>query len=632
MVKNILLFIYTYTLICFGFCRVRMSIEPTTDSSIPLSEKVMEESSTNTLSLFKDSVFNDAYDKFKDHLDKELVPQNILDRCLMRGLQFVQKNDREMAQVVPTLQLLLQNGAQWKDGKLLEYQLTPYHLICKSIGDHHELLDLMISISGQALVDTRDEHSHTALLYAVQNANINCVRSLITNGSDVNMSIGSKIYERYGPCGRNAYTSPLVDALTLLLDKKTQSTIIMTEILDLLLESGVDVNLPNSYYGVSPMNIAINKRNVECAVKLIQKGAHLNATDVDGYSVWARAAAIGSVEVLKCMFEHGINKNSKDPKLGDSLLCWVVGSCSIEALRYLLELGVSFPKSTPDSEFQLCQRCGTNRLIFTDRKSVKSDPCMQAVHCNATKVVELFEEYGSPSSESFEAVRDAVQTSRLESLKYLLSKHTYPINIDYMAVNNRRSGCGTLLTEECYSHKVKITKLLLDHGADPNKKSCKGKSASPLLDAIQNSHEEIIALYIRSGVDVNLMSCDYRHGDVIPFEAAILHGRLYGAEMLLLSGCSCGMYSLGNSDMTNIPSDLKELMDEWNVHENNAIPLKQLCRKKILSHLSPQADNKITNLPLPTHIITYLGIPELDGVLAQCKTYDRFRCQFTYQL
>ena len=102
----------------FGFCRMRMSIEPTADSSLLLWEEMMDDSSISTLSLFKDSVFNDATNVFKEHLEKEQVPQNILDRCLMRGLQVVQRQDGEMLQVAPTLQILLQFGAQWKDGAL----------------------------------------------------------------------------------------------------------------------------------------------------------------------------------------------------------------------------------------------------------------------------------------------------------------------------------------------------------------------------------------------------------------------------------------------------------------------------------------------------------------------------------
>ena len=77
---------------------------------------------------------------------------------------------------------LVQNGStkhRSKDG------MTPYHIICQSSGHHAELLDLTINLCGPALVNTRSENGSTALLCAVQNANLNCVKCLIANGANV---------------------------------------------------------------------------------------------------------------------------------------------------------------------------------------------------------------------------------------------------------------------------------------------------------------------------------------------------------------------------------------------------------------------------------------------------------------
>ena len=121
-----------------------MSIESTSESNSLLPNEMSDGSSTNTLSLFEDSFFNDAHDAFEVHLDKDPVEQNILDRCLMSGLHIVRNDGRELSRVTPTLLLLLKFGAQWINNGtrlngLLENGMTPYHLICKSSGDHHEL-------------------------------------------------------------------------------------------------------------------------------------------------------------------------------------------------------------------------------------------------------------------------------------------------------------------------------------------------------------------------------------------------------------------------------------------------------------------------------------------------------------
>ena len=611
-----------------------MGNKPTTDSRLHLLEEQMDES-TSTLSLFKDSLFKDATSTFKEHLEKERVQQNCLDKCLMLGLQVVQRQDLEMLQVAPTLQILLQFGAQWKHRALLKHQMTPYHLICNSTGDHYELLDAMIKISGRSLIDKKDDKAITALLYAVHNANVSCVRSLIANGADVNITTSNYkvygVYEDYHGSLLSAKFSPLVVTLDVLLHKQTHSSIIMTEILDLLLESKADVNIPNSKSEASPINIAIMRQHVECIVKLIKNGAQLNNIAFHEY-VWARAAHLGSVEILKCMLEKGLDKDCTDQRLGKSFLYWVSKSRSVEAVSYLLDLGVTVPNFTPKSK--QCSQCETNRLYFDVFDS--RDPCMQAIGYKDLKIVKLLEEHGSQSCKYLEALQNAVRYLNLGSVEYLLSKYTYPLNDEYMSYNK----CGTclvLLTEPCFdtygTDKVKITKLLLDHGADPNKKICNGKGTSALINAISQSHAAIIALFIRNGVDINFRSYMYDRirsymydcmdNYVLPFEASILLDRPYVAEMLLVAGCSCGVYSLGNNDMANINYYLKDWMEKWHVHENNVIPLKQQCRRMLLNHLSPQADKKILELPLPAGVIRYLSIPELDDILDVCKTSTR---------
>ena len=181
---------------------------------------------------------------------------------------------------------------------------------------------------------------------------------------------------------------------------------------------------------------------------------------------------MGSVEVVKCMIGHGIDKDFTDPQHGCSLLSWVVSVHSVEAVRYLLDLGVAFPKVAPSSEFKLCQICGTNRLFLVEREK-QQDPCVRAVNFNEPKIVELLDECSSSSLKCVRALRDAVRSSILGAVEYLLSKYTYSINVDYLAnlrTPRGKTTCGTFLTESCYKNKVKITKLLLDHGADPNKK------------------------------------------------------------------------------------------------------------------------------------------------------------------
>ena len=553
-----------------------MNIETPTESN----EEQEMGNSINTLSLFGDSIFGAALDPLKVHLEKESVEQNVLDVCLMSGLHIVQRKSREMHQVAPSLQLLMQHGAQWKDGALLEDQMTPHHLICQSIGDHYELLDWMLKSSpGRALINTKDNHGFTPLCHAVQNANINCVRTLFANKADANMAGPGWCTNTNAP-----FPSPIVMAIERLQPDSILSSSIMTDIFDLLLDNGVNIN-KSSTWGESylPIHYAIDYRNVECVIKFIKKGANLNPRDYDIHDFWGRAARLGSVELVKCLLNHGIDKDSVDEG-GRSLLTNVIRCGDAEAVRYVLDLGVTVTSYTPEVELEPCQGCGTNRLLLDrDSHRDKDDPMKVAVSGANLEIVQMLVEHDSQSCQSFFVLLDAVRTGNVGVLEYLLNKYTYPLNVKYNCTAPHWLTYFTILAEPYYRNTIKITKVLLDHGADPNMKICVEKESSNLLEAIERRHEEVIAMYIRNGVDVDYRSCDRYYGMVLPFEASVLHDRLYVTEMLLVSGCSYGMFSLDNNQQIkdDIKSDLKDLMNKWEVDENNVKPLQMQCRRMI---------------------------------------------------
>ena len=256
------------------------------------------------------------------------------------------------------------------------------------------------------------------------------------------------------------------------------------------------------------------------------------------------------------------------------------------------------------------------------------DPVMRSIYYNQLEMIKLLDDYGSQTCKSFNALKCAVILRKVEVVSYLLNKYTYPLNMEFIGCvktysNPSGSKRGyTLLTalklsRDTQSESLRIIKLLLDHGADPAKVMCTARSANASSKAISYRKSNILVWYIRSGVDINFRSYDYIHGRVLPFEASILLGYHDVADMLLISGCSCGVFSFDNNHMfkNNLKPEVENLMKEWTVQENNVIPLKQRCRNVILNHLSPRADLKIKKLPLPRCLIKFLNIPELDVIL-----------------
>ena len=571
-----------------------MSTDSTADSSSTQTEEQTIGGSTNTVAWLEACILNTDHDALQIHLENNQTEQSMLDRCLMFGLQIVQRKEQKLGRVAPTLLILLQSGAKWNPDSLLEHRMTPYHLICQSAGDHHELLDLLIQSSERTLLLSKDDYAYTALMHAVENANINCLRNLIAHGAEVKIDYSGR--------------QPDSPAIHKLQDHSKQTSLIMMEIFDLLLDNGVDVN--------KAMRTAMSLGNIECMKKLIAKGAKLD--NEEGY-------------VQKCVSYCCIGKDSTDQYVGD-ILWWVTKSGKVDAIRYMLDLGVTMPTNMNVSEachtHELCEICGLDMLVLDPRELCLLHPFLEAIRTDNLDVVKLFEEYGSKSFKYFTAIRLAVLHNSVNVIEYLHRKYRQPLDINYTAPDSVQD-CDiyhfTLLKEACYCRFIESAQYLYEHGAD---KVDLDRCPSALIVAIQSSYVEFIALLISSGVDINLRSYDYRWGYVLPFEAAVLHELTFdfvlsfAVEMLLVFGCSCGVFSLEEDHtfkdkLKNV--ELKNLMTKWNVQENNVKPLKQQCRRVILKHLSPRASKMIEKLPLPQCLIKYLSFPELEDIVARYK-------------
>ena len=613
-------------MICFYLFRVNMSTEPTAHSSrTHLDEQTLGGStntpdssrthpyeqtlggSTNTAALLEECILNADHDALQEHLENIQTEQSLLDRCLMFGLQIVQRKEQEMERVAPALQLLCQFGAKWNPDTLLEHQMTPYHLICLSTGDHHELLDLLIQSSERTLLHSKDDDECTALLYAVKNANINCVRILISHGAVETID--------------NSEDHPIIYAMWELLVTE-HSSVIMMKIFDLFLDTGPDIDKAFAF--------AMQVKQVECMKKLIVRGADI---DFPGGYVWRMMAGYGRADLLQCLVDRGIDKNVTDEN-GISLLWCVTCSGKVKAIRYLLNLGVTVPTYESKARHELCTHCGVDMLVLDDddQKQRTQDPCMEPIHMDKLKVVQLFEEYGSKSFKCFNSFRLAVISDSVTVVEYLHRKYRHSLNTNYTIVYSNSVAQSdykhtTLLEEACYHQSIKVIHYLLEHGVSLNKVDMH-RCSSALMVAIRSVHVRLIALLICNGADINFRSYVYKYGDVLPFEAALLRdyrfdlGVFYAVELLLVSGCSCGVFSLEEDHKFKaryIDCEIKNLMMKWNVQENNVKPLMQQCRRVILKHLSPRASKMIEKLPLPQCVIKYLGIPELDDIVARYR-------------
>ena len=584
----------------------------------------------NKLSFFMSFVLRKEQRALKLQLQNNQVQEGALDKCLLHAFQMLLREfenrykSKTITHLIHLLKLHLRFGAKW-DGTTLATpyinQVTPYHIICKCIDDQHEILELMIKADVGKLLDAKDSARVTPLLFAVTRANLNCVKILIRNGADINLPRDNS---------RSPGLTPLIEAVRVMYPTYDAQFAVRKEIFDFLLESGADVNKPDCKK-CTPLMHAASMGSVECIEKLLRIGAQLNVTDQKGRYIWEFAIELAnvdihkcpfhhgarsafndtvlkclsdhSVDVLKCLFDHGVAKDAADAH-GRSILYFAVSSGKVSLVRYILNQGINMIPDIPTPFHQYC------------KSDSNKDPCIKAIQLKRLDLVQMLDWYNCQMLRTLFALRSAVVLACESVIKYLLSKHNYPLNEIYAF--NSSFGVKvstTVLADACTHCSLKVITMLLNRGADPNIKNDTETCCTPLHRAITKRHGTMVAKLIRSGADMNARSFDDNVNLLLlPYEASVMYSNINAVAVLFISGCVRKVYH-GKSDGMPYKQRIVNQIKSWNLHDDSVSSLCQMCRTVILKQLSPATSKKINELPLPLAIMKYLGIPELDKYL-----------------
>ncbi|KAJ7274605.1 ankyrin repeat-containing domain protein [Mycena rebaudengoi] len=224
-----------------------------------------------------------------------------------------------------------------------------------------------------------------------------------------------------------------------------------TEIIRLLLENGADVNTPGL---VEP---AAYRGHLDIVVLLLESGAEFG-------SALAAAAERGHLEIVHLLVKMGGDINAGRSK---SALLAACGGGYTEIFNFLLE---NHPDINAVSHYgtALQAACEKGRIDFVRRLlDLGANVDLGSPHANPLQVASRY--------------------GHIEIVRFLLEHNANP-------------NVGMVLYEAAESSDDR-TRLLLEKGADPNRRSPDGDN--PLRIACWKRHREIVRLLIEHGADPN---------------------------------------------------------------------------------------------------------------------------------
>jgi len=319
-------------------------------------------------------------------------------------------------------------------------------------------------ISEGADVNAKTRVGYTLLHMAVGCGNVELVKVLISNGTNVNA--------QWGDDG----TAPLHIVVRNNSSKAKPAEIEIVKYL--ILQGKADVNIKETD-GMTPLHVAACSGNMDFVEILISNGADINAKNIygiaNGITPLHCATGVGeSVELAKFLISKGADVNAKCDDGGTSL-DYAKGKGNAAMVQYLT--GLSFK-----SQF---------KNIFDAAKEGTVEDVRYFVEVKGVTVNTKDNSNGTPLHS---AVDWRYNLNKTEKIQYLISK-----GADVNAKNDY--GFAPLQYAACNS--VAVVQLLASHGADVNTKDKNGKTPLHVVAESEHASVEALEYLISQGADVN---------------------------------------------------------------------------------------------------------------------------------
>ena len=340
-------------------------------------------------------------------------------------------------------------------------------------------IEMLKSLVKNNDINIKDDNGRAALIIAVNDNNLEMVKSLAELGADTNA--------RYN------------DGSTILMQAASKNDL---EMIELLLESGANINAEHN--SLVALRYAVIDKSFEAAKLLVKRGANVNVRDNSGGTLLMIAATNGHQEMITFLLKSGVDINAKND-VGHTALTYAAIYGSAETIKLLVESGANI-----------------NALDIRGMKNLITTPVLH----DDLETVKLLMKHGV----DINITNDSDETLLMLAVIYNRPKMVKFLMESGVNINAQDEWGNTALMLAVIYNSPKIVKFLMESGADISAQDKWGNTAL-MLAVIYNS-PKIVKFLMESGADINAQNKSGRTALIL----AVIYNRLEIVKFLMESG------------------------------------------------------------------------------------------------
>ncbi|MFC2281427.1 MAG: ankyrin repeat domain-containing protein, partial [Treponema socranskii subsp. buccale] len=417
---------------------------------------------------------------------------------------------------------------------------TPLHIAAIQ---HHKSIARYLLANG-AHTSAQDITGATPLHEAVRYGDIDIAKALLESGADVNAedNLGKTPVMLVIPEDkREAMYSLLIEHAADVAKKDAYGdtvlhtatmTSLAPSILELLVAGGADVNARNKD-GVSPLLIAVQKRNLSHVKFYAERGADINAADKAGNTPLSLALKDG--QAMLEMLVNRTNALSHDSNGNTPLHTAIIVGAQIEQIRYLVSLTDDINARNKDGNNALYLAVERNNKKIGELLLAKNADIFSTNNANDSPLHLALKKGGDTqgwliTSRTISATDGSGNTALHYAVEWGLKKAALSL-IEKGANPEAKNANGeTPLFSAAKTNDPAMTALIVKGGSSIKARDNFG--SSPLHTAVRWDADASVRELVQLGIDVNAQNVAGKSA----LSEAVLAGKLSTAKLLIDSG------------------------------------------------------------------------------------------------